>query len=633
MPLEINFTDEDIEYAENILLPKGMSFDAERRAFIENLETIDLHAVPGSGKTTALLAKLLILAKYLPFKNNSGILVLSHTNSAVDEIHSEIAKHCPHLFNYPNYVGTIQGFVNKFLAKPCYVNFFKKKPISIDNESYNERILKYKLPYTANISMNRKKDPSSYFESIRLNNKSMLVKGISGTPEKFDLKNQDTPTYKALLKMKYDVLESGYLHYDDAYYLAGQYLNDYVINILQNRFSHIFVDEMQDMDKHQHDLLEEIFFTSNKNKSIFQRIGDKNQSIYNGNVKLDSIWSERKNTLNLNGSHRLTEKISNLVNCFALDRANGFQINGLRTGDISPYLIVYDDRTIEQVIPVFSGIIKELIEKDMIPKNGGKYKAISWIKDHDNHIALSDYCPDFSVNGHSNKSEYSTLTDYVYYSDIKTNSLKPIYKNIVGILLKILRLENIFDAESNNHFTKTSLFNYLFINNRSYNDLLKSSLYAWSINIAREKQNETIELIREHIPILLGIFNRSISDSNDFIYTDGTEIVAKNTPRNIINIHGFDIEVSTIHAAKGQTHTGTLYLESYYQGGYETDKLSKQFCGVNFNDNRTYHKQSTKMAYVGLSRSTHLLCVALHRERYDAMSESLDESKWEVKVI
>ena len=57
MSQTIEITDEDIDYSEKILLPKGKVFDDERRDFIRNLSTIDLQAVPGSGKTTALFCE------------------------------------------------------------------------------------------------------------------------------------------------------------------------------------------------------------------------------------------------------------------------------------------------------------------------------------------------------------------------------------------------------------------------------------------------------------------------------------------------------------------------------------------------------------------------------------------------
>ena len=109
-----------IKEAEKILIG-GKAFDElERVKFIKNLETRDLLAVPGSGKTTALQAKLYCLAKQMPFDDNSGALVLSHTNKAVEEIEKKLRNHCPQLFQHPNFIGTVQSFVNDFLAKPYY---------------------------------------------------------------------------------------------------------------------------------------------------------------------------------------------------------------------------------------------------------------------------------------------------------------------------------------------------------------------------------------------------------------------------------------------------------------------------------------------------------------------------------
>lgn len=108
-------TTKDVEYAQKILLPSGRTFDKERCKFIKCLKTADLQAVPGSGKTTALLAKLIILEKQLPFDNGGGIFVISHTNTAVDEITEKLGKVSPNLFVYPSFVGTIQSFVNTFL--------------------------------------------------------------------------------------------------------------------------------------------------------------------------------------------------------------------------------------------------------------------------------------------------------------------------------------------------------------------------------------------------------------------------------------------------------------------------------------------------------------------------------------
>jgi hypothetical protein len=184
-PIEI--TDDDIVYSEKLLLPESGRFDDERRIFIKNLETLDLQAVPGSGKTTVLLAKLLILEHHLPFDDGSGILVLSHTNVAVDKIKSKIERHCPKLFSYPNFVGTIQSFVDKFLAIPYYTQKFKRRPYRIDNEIYDEvtekrfRTIPQKSGTMIWLKNHNQQNPIKCFKNLRFDTKLNILGEINGT--------------------------------------------------------------------------------------------------------------------------------------------------------------------------------------------------------------------------------------------------------------------------------------------------------------------------------------------------------------------------------------------------------------------------------------------------------------------
>jgi DNA helicase II / ATP-dependent DNA helicase PcrA len=109
MPVTIEISEVEISYAEKILLAHGKNFDKERIAFIKDFDTLDLQAAPGSGKTTALLAKLLILEKYLPLSSDRGILIVSHTNAAVDEI-KEIIFLSKFYWHYPRFHRPILGY-------------------------------------------------------------------------------------------------------------------------------------------------------------------------------------------------------------------------------------------------------------------------------------------------------------------------------------------------------------------------------------------------------------------------------------------------------------------------------------------------------------------------------------------
>ena len=59
--------------------------DHERRTVLLENQSRDINAAPGSGKTTVLAAKLLMLSRRWT-SSRAGVCVLSHTNVARDEI-------------------------------------------------------------------------------------------------------------------------------------------------------------------------------------------------------------------------------------------------------------------------------------------------------------------------------------------------------------------------------------------------------------------------------------------------------------------------------------------------------------------------------------------------------------------
>ena len=153
--------DEHIREAENLLI-NGKMFDTnERIPFIKEFNSCDLLAVPGSGKTTVLLAKLYCISKHLPFEDGSGILVLSHTNAAVNEIEKNLKPHCPKLFEYPNFVGTVQSFVNKFLANQACLEKFGTYLRVVDDEIANSRIINQ----TKNLEFDNKLSNYFFFQT------------------------------------------------------------------------------------------------------------------------------------------------------------------------------------------------------------------------------------------------------------------------------------------------------------------------------------------------------------------------------------------------------------------------------------------------------------------------------------
>ena len=141
-------TDEEIKIAHDILLKGKKPFDPIKVNIIKEDSSCYVQACPGSGKTTTLLAKLIILANKMPLPEGKGICVLTHTNVAIDEIKAKLGTKADVLFRYPNFFGTIQTFLHKYVTAAALHYFYGSQITYVDDEMSNAVFLKkyYKLP-------------------------------------------------------------------------------------------------------------------------------------------------------------------------------------------------------------------------------------------------------------------------------------------------------------------------------------------------------------------------------------------------------------------------------------------------------------------------------------------------------
>ena len=135
-------TDEEIRIAHDILLKDKKPFDDTRLNIIKEDRSCYVQACPGSGKTTALLAKLIILANRLPMTDGKGVCVLTHTNVAIDEIKAKVGSKANVLFNYPNFFGTIQTFLHKYVTASALHYFYGSQIQYVDNDIAKTVLLK-----------------------------------------------------------------------------------------------------------------------------------------------------------------------------------------------------------------------------------------------------------------------------------------------------------------------------------------------------------------------------------------------------------------------------------------------------------------------------------------------------------
>jgi hypothetical protein len=671
----ITISDTDIAYAEAVLLPKGQSFDKDGRRFIKNLETIDLQAIPGSGKTTILLAKLLILAKHLPFTDGSGILVLSHTNAAIHEIERTIAAHCPKLLTYPSFVGTIQSFVDRFLAIPYYAGRYAKRP-QVNDERYAELAQAFSSACLNGFSSEEQRAAKYYLNMWRvaakyrfamvdgrftitdkMNGQVLNIRKPKGRikPENYvDFSADEKSSIRRwLIAFKRRILlDHGILHFDDAYFFAHCYLlrHPNIKMVLQQRFQYVLVDEMQDMHWHQHNLLEDVFGDSARGSWTYQRIGDKRQAIYSGDINLEEIWSQRTNTLSLTGSYRLSPTVARVVEPFGLPRA---PIDGrnIRSSDLPPHVIVFDADSEARVIQRFCELVKTFKDAGKMPQSL-KYpiKAIAWRKGDDGRFGLKAYWSGYEAEAVRSKTHHTCLKSYLSFArqeDWQTHGLRGIYRKIMDALLAVLRTEGVANPSGGRagYISERSLLKSLRETEAHANlhDELRMKLFHWSRHIYLGQTDAVYDDVKAFIPRLLQVFGKRLDRASHFVNddlpgesSDSANVSPPAKPKDNIYrcpITGIEVHVGTVHSAKGETHTATLYLESYYYNdagkSYESQRLFNQFDGKDVATTALQRvKQSARMVYVGFSRPTHLLCFAVHKNRFD--EATFRKNGWEV---
>ena len=99
-----------------------------------------------------------------------------------------------------------------------------------------------------------------------------------------------------------------------------------------------------------------------------------------------------------------------------------------------------------------------------------------------------------------------------------------------------------------------------------------------------------------------------------------------------IILDDIDIEVSTIHGAKGETHEATLYLETFYKKN-DVGEILEIINNTNCDITKAELRKKMKMAYVGMSRPRSLLCIAVSERSINGKKEKLIELGWDIKNV
>ena len=608
-----------------------------RLPVLKSLATLDIEACPGSGKTTLLVAKLAILGgQWADLRR--GLCVLSHTNVARREIEHTLGSTAEgqRLLSYPHFIGTIHGFVNEFLAIPWLRS--KGYPIEMIDDEVAQRRRWRKLPHAIRSGLKKRR----YDQRIlRIQDTEFGVGKIKWG--KVPL-GEGTPTYQALIKACRESAQEGYFCHDEMFLWAHDLIDKSpeVTSFLRMRFPVLFVDEVQDNSEQQSNLLHRVFMEGN-DPIVRQRYGDTNQAIYQYAGQTETATTDPFPVpavrTDIPDSLRFGQEIADLADPLALEpqdlqgkRQDGIEGESDTTGKHAIFL--FDDERISNVLENFAAYLAEVFSANEL--RDGKFTAVGAVHRpvandklprHIGHY-WSEY--DYDIG----RADPQPQTFVLYVSagcrlSQDSGETHAVVDKIAEAVIRLVRISNptfsmgrkrhkhryVLELLDGKDAGKTAYINMV---RALAVDRVKLTENAWTDNwrpvvtqIAQEITGAAVdgEDVAAFLswgdaqPAATGEEQRNRSD-NIFRYPRDNRTVS--------------VRVGSIHSVKGETHTATLVLETFYKVHHL--KTLKPWllgdCAGTEGANATLQAR-LKLHYVAMTRPARLLCIAMRHDSVD----------------
>lgn len=633
-------TDEDICRASRLLdLPVDAFYGTEgtdpRQEVLKCMDSIDVAACPGSGKTTLLVAKLAILAEKWQYRTR-GICVLSHTNAARHEIEKHLGSTATgrQLLGYPHYIGTIHGFVNEFLAVPWLRSL--GYPIKMIDTDVCRRRRWYSLPFKTRSALEQNHHGHSVL-SVRT--PDFGVGQVRWGKGRLDM---NTPTYGHIQEACRRSAIDGYFCYDEMFMWAGELIGSVsgVVDVLRNRFPLLLIDEAQDNSKEQSGILSRIFMEGD-NAVIRQRFGDANQAIFEFLGAEEAVTDKfpGASKMELPNSYRFGQTIANMADPLGLEPC-GLQGIGpkksLSSGSPEGQhtIFLFDENSAAKVLDAYGELLLETFSDLELLEEWFAATAVGQVHrppvEDDGHKFphhVRNYFPDYDPELTKHDPTPQTFMQYVYAGQGKSELQLETHVMVEKIAEGFLRLSDFTTGEKS--LTRPM---------RPHRHILQ--LLEKSPDIREQYQNLIVQFtVKQETPtketweknwrgtvrsLAEAIAGSALSDEadgflmwNEKLVTQKTSTDANRSRNNIYRYHKNGREVliqaGSIHSVKGQTHTATLVLETFfYKHNLEQllPWLEKKKQGLG-SDGKNQQRDRLKLHYVAMTRPTHLLCLAM----------------------
>jgi len=567
---------------------------------------IIVKACPGSGKTTCVSERIV---KFIQKSNlkQQGLAVLSFTNVAIEEINKYYKEKVNTVITYPNYIGTIDSFLNKFIFLPFgyLVMGCNKRPILVGE------------PHSKWFSHNYE---NSYFDK--------LSKDVNGNIVPLENK---IPDKKNIYKSKEKLNMKGFATQDDSNYFSMEILKKYpqIAKIIIEKFPYFIIDEAQDMSSIQIAILNLLIENGLENILL---MGDPNQAIFEWRTAEPKLfdekyqqWSQKHKAITLNETYRC----SNIISTYLSKLSGQDIISKLDDNNSYTPCISGNNSNLKDIIEQFKA---ELNKKNIEEKNAAilfRTKNDLNNLNNQNIFEIDDIFKDIKTDiqklKKSKKSHQIVLDNY---------KIKSYSRNIVRGIYHLLN--NNFQGYYNEFETayfKIEHDKYNNIHNERINLIQENGFYKFKKDVFDfmtqfKKPANKNELINDWIKCHNNLFEENI---NNKIYINSIKTkhqkskskLDKELTWNMLHC-GDNQEISgmfigTIHSAKGKTFDAVLLILN----SNCTNMLGKK----QLTDN-----EELRNLYVGMSRAKYYLHIIVPNKDLNKWKSFFENSEKQYKL-
>ena len=397
--------------------------------------------------------------------------------------------------------------------------------------------------------------------------------------------------------------------------------------ILSSRFPVVLIDEAQDTNKSQSRLLATLF---DPQTCVVQRFGDTDQQIFDfGDPAVTDAFPVRyKNELILNETQRCNPYVSGVASKFSLSGINIVSVVEVNDRQPLPHLILFDESTSNKVIKRFAELVSSNIVD--LPKDA-TIKAIGQIgqgklDEKKFPQTICHYEPTYIKPGNPRLGRPKNLQELikntrVLFAESGENyySLNMFFAGILRLLADELKInygtpypfrnvtKQLLAEEFNLREKGLELYSGLMA---VYNEIITSEIGYLQIKQKIEELLNRTEF-RKHNKSFLNNFTLSNMEQNN-------SITVSDTP----------IELNTIAGIKGETHTATLVLETFFHKHNIENAIRTMLTGSAKEKNSDRASKRIKHLYVAMTRPTAFLCLALPQSKFKELCKITTIKNW-----